>query len=122
MYSWFHTGGGNNSMEYSNSTVDSALEDARVQSDQAKRTTDYQDAEKQILDDSSYVFINHGVAVQATTTKEITSCCCPRLSCSSRRCGSRRIIVTMEMTNLEAALNLSQRGLEGWGQELALAR
>ena len=39
------------------------------QSDQAKRTSDYQDAEKQILDDSSYVFINHGVAVQATTTK-----------------------------------------------------
>ena len=69
MYSWFHTGGGNNSMQYSNSTVDSLLEDARVQSDQAKRATDYQNAEKQILDDSSYVFINHGVAVQATTTK-----------------------------------------------------
>jgi len=34
-----------------------------------KRTTDYQNAEKQILDDSSYVFINHGVSVQATTTK-----------------------------------------------------
>jgi peptide/nickel transport system substrate-binding protein len=56
-------------MQYSNSTVDSLLEDARVQSDQAKRATDYQDAEKQLLDDSSYVFINHGVAVQATTTK-----------------------------------------------------
>jgi len=69
LYSWFHTGGGNNSMQYSNSTVDGLLEDARVQSDQAKRVTDYQNAEKQILDDSSYVFINHGVAVQATTTK-----------------------------------------------------
>jgi peptide/nickel transport system substrate-binding protein len=69
MYSWFHTGGGNNSMQYSNTTVDSLLEDARAESDQAKRTTDYQNAEKQILDDSSYVFINHGVSVQATTTK-----------------------------------------------------
>jgi peptide/nickel transport system substrate-binding protein len=69
LYSWFHTGGGNNSMQYSNATVDGLLEDARVQSDQAKRTTDYQDAEKLLLDDSSYVFINHGVAVQATTTK-----------------------------------------------------
>jgi peptide/nickel transport system substrate-binding protein len=69
MYSWFHTAGGNNSMQYSNTTVDSLLEDARAQSDQAKRATDYQNAEKQLLDDSSYVFINHGVAVQATTTK-----------------------------------------------------
>jgi len=69
MYSWFHTGGGNNSMQYSNTTVDGLLEDARVQSEQAKRATDYQNAERQILDDSSYVFINHGVAVQASTTK-----------------------------------------------------
>jgi peptide/nickel transport system substrate-binding protein len=69
MYSWFHTGGGNNSMQYSNATVDGLLEDARTQSTQAQRATDYQNAEKQILDDSSYVFINHGVAVQATTTK-----------------------------------------------------
>ncbi len=69
LYSWFHTGGGNNSMQYSNATVDGLLEDARAQSTQAQRATDYQNAEKQILDDSSYVFINHGVAVQATTTK-----------------------------------------------------
>jgi peptide/nickel transport system substrate-binding protein len=69
MYSWFHTGGGNNSMQYSNSTVDGLLEDARAQSTQSQRATDYQNAEKQILDDSSYVFINHGVAVQASTTK-----------------------------------------------------
>ncbi|HEV2239152.1 MAG TPA: ABC transporter substrate-binding protein [Ktedonobacterales bacterium] len=69
MYSWFHTGGGNNSMQYSNSTVDGLLEDARTQSSQSARATDYQNAEKQILDDASYVFINHGVAVQATTKK-----------------------------------------------------
>jgi peptide/nickel transport system substrate-binding protein len=69
LYSWFHTGGGNNSMQYSNSTVDSLLEDARAQSTQSQRATDYQNAEKQILDDSSYVFINHGVSVQASTTK-----------------------------------------------------
>jgi peptide/nickel transport system substrate-binding protein len=69
MYSWFHTGGGNNSMQYSNATVDGLLEDARTQSSQTQRATDYQNAEKQILDDASYVFINHGVAVQASTTK-----------------------------------------------------
>jgi peptide/nickel transport system substrate-binding protein len=56
-------------MQYSNATVDSMLEVARVQSDQAKRAAGYQNAEKQILDDSSHVFINHGVAVQATSTK-----------------------------------------------------
>lgn len=69
MYSWFHTGGGNNSMQYSNTTVDGLLEDARIQSDQTKRASDYQQAEQQIVQDASYVFINHGVAVQATTTK-----------------------------------------------------
>jgi peptide/nickel transport system substrate-binding protein len=69
MYSWFHTGGGNNSMQYSNSTVDGLLEDARTQSTQSQRATDYQSAEKQILDDASYAFINHGVAVQASTKK-----------------------------------------------------
>ncbi|GAC1365909.1 MAG: ABC transporter substrate-binding protein [Ktedonobacteraceae bacterium] len=69
MYSWFHTGGGNNSMQYSNSQVDSLLEDARTSTDQKQRASDYQQAEQLIAQDASYVFINHGVNIQATTSK-----------------------------------------------------
>ncbi len=68
MYSWFHTGGGFNNMQYSNPQVDTLLEMARATSDQAQRASDYQQAEKLILQDASYVFINHGVSIQATTT------------------------------------------------------
>ncbi len=68
LYSWFHTGGGNNNMQYSNPQVDKLLEDARVVSDQDKRVTDYQQATRLILQDASYVFLYHGVVVQATTT------------------------------------------------------
>lgn len=68
MYSWFHTGGGFNDMQYSNPKVDSLLEAARVSSDQATRTTDYQQAEQLIMQDAPYVFINYGVNEQATAT------------------------------------------------------
>ncbi len=68
MYSWFHTGGGFNNMQYSNPQVDSLLEAARTTSDQTQRASDYQQAEQQILQDGSYVFIYHGVSIQATTT------------------------------------------------------
>jgi len=68
MYSWFHTGGGFNDMQYSNPQVDSLLEAARASNDQAQRTSDYQQAEQLILQDASYVFINYGVNVQATAT------------------------------------------------------
>lgn len=68
MYSWFHTGGGFNDMQYSNPQVDSLLEAARATSNQSQRTTDYQQAEQIILQDASYVFINYGVNVQATAT------------------------------------------------------
>jgi peptide/nickel transport system substrate-binding protein len=67
MYSWFHTGGGFNDMQYSNPQVDSLLEAARASNDQTQRATDYQQAETQILQDAPYVFINHGVSIQATT-------------------------------------------------------
>ncbi len=67
MYSWFHTGGGFNNMQYSNRQVDSLLEAARSSSDQAQRASDYQQAETLILQDASYVFVNHGVSIQATT-------------------------------------------------------
>lgn len=67
LYSWFHTGGGLNDMQYSNPQVDALLADARASSDQAKRTQDYQQAEQLMLQDAPYVFINHGVSIQATT-------------------------------------------------------
>ncbi len=68
MYSWFHTGGGFNDMQYSNPQVDSLLEAARASSDQAQRTSDYQQAEQLILQDAPYVFIYNGVNEQATAT------------------------------------------------------
>ncbi len=67
MYSWFHTGGGFNNMQYSNSQVDSLLEEARATRDQAQRASDYQQAERLILQDASYIFIYDGVSIQATT-------------------------------------------------------
>ncbi|GAC1563894.1 MAG: ABC transporter substrate-binding protein [Ktedonobacteraceae bacterium] len=69
MYSWFHTGGGNNSMQYSNPKVDALLEMARASSVQTQRVSEYQQAEQLIVQDASYVFINHGVSIQATTNK-----------------------------------------------------
>lgn len=69
MYSWFHTGGGNNNMLYSNPQVDALLEQARVSSDQATRTQDYRQAEQLIVSDASYVFLGHGVSIQATSKK-----------------------------------------------------
>ncbi len=68
IYSWFHTGGGNNNMQYSNTQVDSLLDAARTTSDQTQRTSDYQQAQQQILQDASYVFITHGVTAQITTS------------------------------------------------------
>lgn len=69
MYSWFHTGGGNNNMQYSNPQVDAMLEAARASSDQATRTQDYQQAEQTIVQDASYVFLYHGISIQASSTK-----------------------------------------------------
>jgi len=68
-YAWFHTGGGLNDMQYSNPQVDALLEDARANSDQTKRAQDYIQAQQQIVNDASYIFINHGVSVQATSKK-----------------------------------------------------
>jgi peptide/nickel transport system substrate-binding protein len=68
MYSWFHTGGGNNDMQYSDPQVDTLLENARSSNDRATRTTDYQKAQEMIAQDAPYVFLYYGVAVQATTT------------------------------------------------------
>jgi peptide/nickel transport system substrate-binding protein len=68
MYAWFHTGGGFNSMQYSNPQVDSLLEAARTTTDQGQRTMDYQQAQQLILQDASYVFLYHGVNLEAITS------------------------------------------------------
>jgi len=68
MYYYFHTGGGYNSMKYSDPKVDTLLDAARTTSDQQARTVDYQQAQKLIMQDAPWVFTNYGVAVQATTT------------------------------------------------------
>jgi peptide/nickel transport system substrate-binding protein len=68
MYSYFHTGGGNNNMKYSNAHVDTLLEAARTTDDQQQRATDYQQAQQQIMQDAPYVFINFSESIQATTT------------------------------------------------------
>ena len=69
MYSWFHTGGGLNDMQYSNTQVDSLLDAARTSNDQATRTQDYIQAQQLIVNDASYIFLTHGVTVQATSNK-----------------------------------------------------
>jgi peptide/nickel transport system substrate-binding protein len=69
MYSWFHTNGGNNNMLYSNPEVDKLLDDARASNDQATRTQDYLQAQTLIAQDGPYVFLNHGVSIQASSTK-----------------------------------------------------
>ena len=69
MYSWFHTGGGNNDGKYSNPDVDKALEDARTTTDQSKRRQLYQQAQKLLVQDGAYVFITHAPAEQISTNK-----------------------------------------------------
>jgi peptide/nickel transport system substrate-binding protein len=68
MYSWFHSGGDFNYMQYANPHVDTLLDAARTSNDQTQRTQDYQKAEQLIAQDAPYVFINHGVNVEATTS------------------------------------------------------
>lgn len=69
MYAWWHSGGDFNDGQYSNSQVDQWLEDARVQTDQAKRKADYDNAQKQIVADAPYVFSTFGVSSQITDNK-----------------------------------------------------
>lgn len=68
IYSWFHTGGGNNNMQYSNTQVDSLLEAARATTDKTQRASDYQQAQQLIMQDSPYVFISFGITAQITTS------------------------------------------------------
>ncbi|HEY4388844.1 MAG TPA: ABC transporter substrate-binding protein [Ktedonobacteraceae bacterium] len=69
IYTWFHTGGGLHNTQLTNPQVDALLDAARVSNDQKERTTDYQKAQQLILQDATWVFLYHGVAIQATSTK-----------------------------------------------------
>jgi peptide/nickel transport system substrate-binding protein len=69
MFGWFHTGGGFNDGQYSNPQVDSLLEQARSATDQATRKSLYDQAQKILVEDVAYVFIEHGPAQEITSTK-----------------------------------------------------
>ena len=69
MYNWFHTDGVNNDGKYSNANVDKWLEDARVQTDQSKRKSDYDQVQKQLQEDAVYAFMYHTPAQQISTNK-----------------------------------------------------
>ncbi|HEY4389541.1 MAG TPA: ABC transporter substrate-binding protein [Ktedonobacteraceae bacterium] len=69
IYSFFHTGGGFNRMQYSSPQVDNLLEAARGTTNQQERASDYQKVQQIIGQDAPYIFIYHGVAVQATSAK-----------------------------------------------------
>lgn len=69
MYAWWHTGGDFNDSQYSNHQVDGWLEDARTTTDQSKRRQDYQNAQKQIVEDAPYVFTTFGVSAQISNSK-----------------------------------------------------
>ncbi len=69
MYAWWHTGGSFNDSLYSNPQVDQWLDDARTTADQSKRKDDYDNAQKQIVQDAPYVFTTFGVSAQISDTK-----------------------------------------------------
>jgi len=69
MFGWFHTGGGFNDGQYSNPQVDSLLEQARSATDQATRKSLYDQAQKMLVDDVAYVFIEHGPAQEIASAK-----------------------------------------------------
>jgi len=69
MYSHFRSDGTNNNGGYNSPKVDELLASARSGADQATRKVSYQDAQKQLMDDAAYIFINHNVAIQCSTKK-----------------------------------------------------
>jgi len=69
IYGWFHTGGGFNDGQYSNPQVDSLLEQARVAADQSTRKSLYGQAQKILVGDAAYIFIQHDPAQEITSSK-----------------------------------------------------
>jgi peptide/nickel transport system substrate-binding protein len=68
-YNQLHTGGGSNYGQYSNPTMDKALEDARATYDQEKRKTLYQQINKLAAEEVPYVYVFYAVTGQYSTAK-----------------------------------------------------
>lgn len=67
MYLLFKSDGGFNYTKYNNPQVDTLLDEGRTTTDQTKRIAIYQQAQQLIVNDSPFIFINHGVVSQETT-------------------------------------------------------
>jgi peptide/nickel transport system substrate-binding protein len=59
LYSIFHSEGGFNNMGYSNPDLDELLEQGKVEQDTETRKQIYADAQKHIVDDLPYMFLQH---------------------------------------------------------------
>lgn len=59
LFSIFHSEGGFNTMGYSNDELDSLLEEGRAEQDTEKRKQIYDDAQKIIVDELPYIFLQH---------------------------------------------------------------
>ncbi len=62
IYNQFHSGGSLNDPKYSSKAVDDLLDQARAESDQSKRKDLYQQAQKQLVEDASFLFYRFGPA------------------------------------------------------------
>ncbi len=69
IFNHFRSNGSFNYQGYNNPKVDELLDKGRTSSNQEERKAAYQEAQKLIMDDASYAFINHAVAIQAITKK-----------------------------------------------------
>lgn len=59
LYSLFRTGAPYNRMQYSNSEVDKLLDSARAESDQAKRLSYYESAQRIVWQDAPWIFLHY---------------------------------------------------------------
>ncbi|HLQ62232.1 MAG TPA: ABC transporter substrate-binding protein [Candidatus Acidoferrales bacterium] len=69
MYNHYRTDGGFNDGKYSNPQVDKLLEQARASTEQSQRRQYYQQAQRTLVEEVAYVFINHPNVMQVTTGK-----------------------------------------------------
>jgi len=68
MYLLFKSDGGFNYTKYNNPQVDMLLDEGRTTTDQAKRIAIYQQAQQLIVNDSPFIFIDHGAVSQETAS------------------------------------------------------
>ncbi|MFF5174609.1 ABC transporter substrate-binding protein [Micromonospora sp. NPDC000089] len=68
-YAQHHSGGTFNFHKYRNPAVDTLLDQARTQTDEAARKRTYEQAAKQIVDDASYIYLYNPDVVQGWSKK-----------------------------------------------------